>query len=43
MDLFKNLEIYSKNIAIIDEDKKEYTYKDLLYLSDKLTKNIYCL
>ena len=40
MDLFKNLEIYSKNIAIIDEDKKEYTYKDLLYLSDKLTKNI---
>ena len=40
MDLFDKLDVYSSNIAIIDENLKAHTYKNLLVSADKLGKNI---
>ena len=40
MELFDKLEIYSKNISIIDENFNTYTYKELLISADKLGKKI---
>ena len=40
MNLFKNLEKFSGNICVIDENLNNYTYKDLITLGDKMTLNI---
>ena len=40
MDLFNKLDVYSSNIAIIDENLDTYTYKDLLLSADELGKKI---
>ena len=40
MDLFNKLDVYSQNISIIDENLKSFSYKELLFLADKLGKNI---
>ena len=40
MYLFDKLDKYSSNIAVIDENIKAFTYKDLLFLADELGKKI---
>ena len=39
MDMFDKLNVYSSNIAIIDENLETFTYKDLLISADELGKN----
>jgi hypothetical protein len=36
--MFDKLNVYSSNIAIIDENLETFTYKDLLISSDELGK-----
>ena len=40
MDMFDKLNVYSPNIAIIDENLETFTYKDLLISADELGKKI---
>ncbi len=40
MDMFDKLNVYSSNIAIIDENLKTFTYKNLLISADELGKKI---
>ncbi len=40
MDMFDKLNVYSSNIAIIDENLETFTYKDLLISADELGKNV---
>ena len=40
MHLFDNLEDYSSNVAIIDDNQNSYTYKELLHSADNLGKKI---
>ena len=40
MDMFDKINVYSSNIAIIDENLETFTYKDLLISADELGKKI---
>ena len=40
MDMFDKLNVYSSNIAIIDENLETFTYKDLLISADELGKKV---
>jgi len=41
MDMFDKLNVYSSNIAIIDENLETFTYKDLLISAEFQKKKIY--
>ena len=38
--LFENLEKIGNKIALIDEDKKKYTYKQVSFLAKRITSKI---
>ena len=40
MNVFKNIEKFSSNIAVITEESKKITYKELLIFSKKITNKI---
>ena len=40
MSFFDKLEFYSSNTAVVDEDFKTYSYKNLLILADKVGKKV---
>ena len=40
MNVFKNIEKFSSNIALITEDSKKITYKELLIYSKKISNKI---
>ena len=40
MNVFKNIEKFSSNIAVITEESKKITYKELLIYSKKISNKI---
>ena len=38
MKLFNNLESYARRIAVIEQNEKKYTYKDILKIEKKISE-----